>query len=53
MKRKYWTKEELIKYFEKIADALEIEAHRNDSSYLRGKADAYRLAAFEIERNLK
>ena len=53
MERKYWTKQELIDYFKYLADSFEIEAHRNDDMFAKGKSEAYRTAAFELEHNMK
>lgn len=51
------TVKETIELFENYAYHFEGEAHRcNDketAANWRGKAEAYRLAAFEIERNMK
>jgi hypothetical protein len=54
MERSYRTKEETIKYFKQLSFEFETEAHQNnDDLFLEGKAEAYRLAAFELEHNMK
>jgi len=49
----YRTKTEMIDYFKKLAYAFEVEAHRTGNKVAKGKAEAYELAAFELEHNLK
>lgn len=54
MTRTYRTKDETIKYFEMLADEYEKQAHRNgDDPIAYAKADAYRLAAFEVKNNME
>lgn len=53
MERKYWTKDELIEYFKQLAYEFEVEAHRNNDMFAKGKAEAYSTVAFEIEHNTK
>ena len=54
MVRSYRTKEETIAYFKQLSFEFETEAHRNnDDPFSEGKAEAYRLAAFELEHNMK
>ena len=51
--RTYRTKEEIIKYFKQLAFEFSKEAHRNNNQIAQGKAEAYELAAFELENNMK
>ncbi len=53
MEKGYRTKQEMIDYFRHLAFEFEKYATRNDDLMAKGKAEAYELAAFEIERNLK
>lgn len=53
MERTYRTKEETIKYFKQLAYEFAKEAHRNNDLVAKGKAEAYELAAFELEHNMK
>lgn len=57
MERTYRTKEETIKYFKQISFECEREAHRSDDEKVkireRARAEAYELAAFELEHNMK
>jgi hypothetical protein len=48
-----WTKQELIDYFKQLAYHFEVDAHRNNDAFAKGKAEAYLQAAFEIEHNIK
>ena len=52
-KNRYRSKEETIKYFKQLAYSFEVEAHRNKDLIAKGKAEAYELAAFELEHNMK
>ena len=45
------TKEETIKLFKKYAYEFEKQAHRNNDLEAKGKAEAYNLVVFELERN--
>lgn len=52
------TKAETIQLFKMYADgfrkeAREAEKDGRDSRYVLGKADAYEIAAFELERNME
>ena len=47
------TKQEMIEYFRNVATVFAIEAHRMNSEFLRGKAEAYGMAAFELKYNLE
>jgi hypothetical protein len=47
------TKQETINYFKKLSYEFAKEAHRNNDLIAQGKAEAYEIAAFEIERNMK
>ena len=51
MERRYWTKRELIAYFKQLAYEFDVEAHRNDDLFAKGKAEAYEIAAMELEHN--
>ena len=54
MENIYRTKEETIAYFKQLSFEFEKEAHRNnDDPFSEGKAEAYKLAAFELEHNMK
>lgn len=52
MERTYRTKEETIKYFKQLAFEFEVKAHRENDLIAKGMAEAYELAAFELERNM-
>lgn len=53
MEKTYRTKKETVEYFKWLSRQLETEAHRdNDNPILHAKAEAYKLAAFEIEKNM-
>ena len=47
------TKQETIEYFRYLAYVFSIQARRQNSELLRGKAEAYEMAAFELENNMK
>ena len=47
------SKQEMIDYFLNMARAFSVQAHRFNSEFLRGKAEAYEIAAFELEHNMK
>lgn len=51
------TKEEQIVYFKNLAHVFEVQAHREDDriaqAVAHGKAEAYKLCAFEIENNME
>ena len=53
MEDKKWTKKELITYFKQLAYEYEVKAHRNNDLLAKGKAEAYEIAAFEVEHNLR
>ena len=53
MKKEDRTKQEMIDYFKTLALKFETDAHRHDDLFAKGKAEAYALAAFEIEHNLE
>jgi hypothetical protein len=53
MKEKHWTKQELIEYFKNLAHHFEVNAYRNNDLLAKGKAEAYEIAAFELEHNFK
>ena len=57
MNRTYRSKEELIKYFKQLSYQYGVSANRSKDLIIKameqGKAEAYELAAFEVERNLK
>lgn len=46
------TKEEMIRLFKKYAFEFEKQARRNGDLSAEGKAEAYTLAAFELEKNM-
>lgn len=47
------TVQETIDYFKTLAYEFGKEACRNNDLTARGKSEAYELAAFELERNMK
>ena len=51
--RTYRTKEETAEYFLLLAAEFEKQAHRTKDQIAAGKAEAYRMAAFEILHNRK
>ena len=51
--RTYRTKEETAEYFNLLAAEFEKQAHRTNDQIAAGKAEAYRMAAFEILHNMK
>ena len=51
--RTYRTKEETAEYFTLLAAEFEKQAHRTKDQIAAGKAEAYRMAAFEILHNMK
>ena len=53
MERKYWTKQELIEYFKFLANQFEFKACQNNDLFAKGKAEAYEIAAFELEHNME
>ena len=53
MERRYWTKQELITYFKQLAYEFDVKARRDDDLFYKGKAEAYEIAAFELEHNFK
>lgn len=46
------TREEMIQYFKHLSFEYGIIAHRNNDEVAKGKAEAYELAAFELEHNM-
>ena len=58
--KSYRTKDEMADYFAKLADGFETDAARAEVSgadieevaFLRGKAEAYEIAAFEVSHNM-
>lgn len=56
VKRTYRTKEETIKYFKYLAwhyEGQAYEGYKLVDPEAKGKAEAFELAAFELERNMK
>ena len=47
------SKQEMIEYFRNMANSFAVQAHRLNSEFLRGKAEAYEMAAFELKYNLE
>lgn len=47
------TKEEMIEYFKHLAYEFEKQALETNDPKHWGKAEAYELAAFNLERNMK
>lgn len=47
------TKAETIQYFKQLVFEYEKQADRNDDLVARGIAEAYELAAFQVERNME
>lgn len=56
MERSYRTKKETIEYFKTLSYEFSKQAHREEDptakARLSGKAEAYELAAFELENNM-
>ena len=52
MTRTYRTVEETINYFKWLSREFAAQAHRENDEVKRGKAEAYEMAAFELEHNL-
>lgn len=54
---RYRSRQEMIDYFKLLAFTYGVQAQREekpeDSALWRGKSEAYRMAAFELERNLE
>lgn len=46
------TIQETIDYFKYLSYEFAKDAHRNNNLIAQGKAEAYELAAFEIEKNM-
>ncbi len=46
------SKEEMIEHFRELAQRYAVQAHRENDLMAKGKAEAYQLAAFDIEHNL-
>ena len=63
MERTYRTKEETIKYFKSLAYEFAMQSRKTQESteegseayanFLMGKAEAYEIAAFELEKNMQ
>lgn len=57
MERTYRTKSETIEYFKMLSFEFSKQVHREsdviEKARLNGKAEAYELAAFELENNMK
>lgn len=47
------TVEETIEYFRMLSHEFAAAAQRENDDYKRGKAEAYEIAAFELEHNLR
>lgn len=51
------TKAETIAYFKELAYHFEVKAHRaenpDEKNRYSGKSEAYKIAAFELEHNMK
>lgn len=47
------TKQETIEYFKYLAFEFEKQGYRNNDSSALAKAEAYEIAAFELERNME
>lgn len=57
---RYRTVDEMADYFARLSDEFENEAYRAEKDgdtasemYLRGKSEAYELAAFEVSHNMR
>lgn len=57
MLKRYRTKQETIEYFQYLACAFEADSHKEkdpkEKAYLKGKADAYYIAWFELTHNME
>lgn len=53
MEKIYRTKQETIAYFKNLSYEYAKDTHRNNDLIARGKAEAYELAAFELEKNME
>ena len=53
MERTYWTQQELVAYFKQLAYEFEVKGSRNHNDFWLGKAEAYEMAAFELEHNME
>lgn len=47
------TRREMIKYLRELSREFNRKAEKNKDMFFQGKADAYEIAAFEIERNME
>lgn len=45
-------KQKVVDFFKKQSFEFNVKAHRESDLYAKGKAEAYELAAFEVERNI-
>ena len=53
MERKYWTKQELVEYFTQLAFEFKTKGGIYHNDFWLGKAEAYEMAAFELEHNME
>lgn len=57
MLKRYRTKQETIEYFQYLACTFEADSHKEkdpkEKAYLKGKADAYYIAWFELTHNME
>ena len=53
MGNRYRTKQETIEYFRELAYTFAVQAHRENDLVAKGKAEAYKMAAFELEHNME
>ena len=53
MIKRYRTRREMIEYFKQLAFNYYKDAAMYHNDFLKGKAEAYEMAAFELEHNME
>lgn len=53
MENRYRTKQEMINYFKELANDFYHRGSISHNDYYLGKAEAYEIAAFELEHNME
>lgn len=51
--KRYRTKQEMINYFKQLAFDYYKDASMYHNDFFKGKAEAYEMAAFELEHNME
>ena len=51
--KRYRTKQEMIEYFKQLAFNYRKDGGMYHNDYYLGKAEAYEMAAFELEHNME